>query len=153
MLKHYVQQLLPPTILHPGRHPRGPPQRLVALRGNQVTDVMFATEDGQRFREFGRLPSARGGHCLVVLNETSLFVAGGEDSLGRALRDAWIFSKTRAWARLPDIPAALGLKDFSCGKTLGPETNNIEVVIAGGSAPRNVYIFDAVSMTWRFGRK
>ena len=67
---------------------------MVALRGNQVTDVMFATEDGQSFRELGRLPSARGGHCLVVLNKTALFVAGGEDNLGRALRDAWIFSKT-----------------------------------------------------------
>ena len=61
-------------------------------RNMDVTDLMFSTEDGITFHEVGRLPSARGGHCLIVLDEDTLFLAGGIDGSGIALSDAWLYS-------------------------------------------------------------
>ena len=53
---------------------------------------MFTTRDGRDFREIGRLPSPRGGHCAVPLAGERVFVGGGVGESGELLSDAWIFT-------------------------------------------------------------
>ena len=58
----------------------------------RVTDKMFTTRDGRDFKEIGRLPTPRGGHCAVPLAGGQVFVGGGVGEAGELLNDALIFT-------------------------------------------------------------
>lgn len=62
------------------------------VKRKKVTDKMFTTRDGREFREIGRLPSPRGGHCAVPLAGGQVFVGGGVEESGELLSDALIFT-------------------------------------------------------------
>ena len=67
------------------------------MKRKKVTDMMFATRDGHKFRTFGRLPSPRSGHCAVLLADQKLFVAGGIGGSGQVLEDAAVFDPNDGW--------------------------------------------------------
>ena len=81
------------------------------------------------------------GTCIVAINSTRIIVTGGYNGDGE-LSSTWMLDLTDlSWERLQDMP----VPRYSHGCTTTPTG---ELIIAGGSVDRYVYIYNLMSNTW-----
>ena len=103
--------------------------------------------DGHSWQDHTPLPDKLSGHCLVKLNTTHLFLAGGRNEEQSAA--SYLFSKETGWVRQADMSNARS--HFSCGLL-----REGLVVVAGGSVfnfetQKKTEFFNVGDLTWSPG--
>merc|ERR1712123_562806 len=92
------------------------------------------------------LPTNLYGHCIVKINSSHVFIAGGEDD-NTYYAASYIYSSTSGtFSRLPDM--AITKSDHACG-ILGTD-----IWVGGGlhgNAIKSVEVFSLTSQAWRDG--
>ena len=92
------------------------------------------------------LPAPVYGHCMVKINSSHVFIAGGEDD-NTYYAASYIYSSTSGtFSRLPDM--AITRSDHACG-ILGTD-----IWVGGGlhgNAINSVEVFSLTSQAWREG--
>merc|ERR1711892_1128433 len=112
------------------------------------THVFSSTEvlTGNTWLSSTPLPTPVFAHCMVKINSSHVFIAGGYDGLGGATAAAHLFSSTSGtFSPLPDMAIARGY--HACG-ILGTE---IWVGGGRGAATQSVELFSLTSQAWRDG--
>jgi hypothetical protein len=102
------------------------------------------------------MPEPKSFHCLAVLENGDLFVAGGQPK-GTAQETFIYVKEKRKWERCPDM--IKGRKFASCGVVRRGGGGGEEIVVAGGSSGGSgwscpaVEIFNVRERTWRHGKQ
>ena len=119
------------------------------LGGHNKVEYHDTTEfwDGHSWQDHTPLPAKLSGHCLVKLNTTHLFLAGGRNEEQSAA--SYLFSKETGWVRQANMINARS--HFSCGLL-----REGLVVVAGGSVfnfetQKKTEFFNVGDLTWSPG--
>jgi sugar/nucleoside kinase (ribokinase family) len=54
----------------------------------------YSTKDGSKFDQLTSIPVATSGLCLVIVDDDTLFIAGGDTNSGRS-KGVFVYSKNR----------------------------------------------------------
>jgi hypothetical protein len=75
-------------------------------KGQESSSVEYS-EDGITFKSLPPMPEAKSGHCMAVLDDGNLFVAGDGKS-------CFLYqSERKAWMKCPDMTTERGGKRFT----------------------------------------
>lgn len=79
--------------------------------GGYVNDVardeVWRSTDGATWEVVGRLPAARGGGALVVLEDRLIYAGGSNGPEGTSFAEVWASTDGIAWAELGQLPAPM----------------------------------------------
>ena len=111
--------------------------------------TVFRTADGVFFDEITSLPAPTENHCLVVLSDTRLFIAGGYvDGHGDA-DEAYVYdSESGDWTSVGNMPGP-PRHALACGLAVDPFAPRRQVVVAGGRNFATVDLYDVDTGEWR----
>ena len=103
--------------------------------------------DEHSWHDYAQLPDRLSGHCLVKLNTTHLFLAGGKNEEQSAA--SYLFSKETGWVRQANM---INARSFLSCVLLQDDL----VVVAGGSmwngeAQKKTEFFNLGNLTWSAG--
>jgi hypothetical protein len=130
------------------------------------TDKLISTENGTSFNTLAAtIPNVGDGHCLVIVNDTSIFLAGGSSSRVKSYvyyRSRWltcyvpmqsfslltvIFFISATFRSVPDMPNIRS--HGACAKVKSVTTGATEIVATGGIFGIKIDIFNMDTLTWR----
>jgi len=100
------------------------------------------------------LPVMLDAHCMVLLNETTIFVIGGNNLETRYSNETYFLdSVTGVWSAGPRLN--IGRHDHSCGR-IRIESGSLEksVIVVGGfegNFSSSVEVLNVKTLTWEFG--
>ena len=105
---------------------------------------VFQTKDGSHFEYLPSLPEESAYHCLTIIDDTRLLVAGGD------LTSVYIYDATQSdWIDIGALPS--GRRDYpACGVVRGPQIGRpLKVVIAGVGTGYEGDIYDLEANAWQ----
>ncbi len=112
--------------------------------GNGLTSTVFQTKDSSHFEYLPSLPEESCCHCLTIIDDTRLLVAGGR------LTSVYIYDSSQSdWIDIGALPS--GRRDFpACGVVRGPQIGRpLKVVIAGVGTGYEGDIYDLEANAWQ----
>ncbi len=126
---------------------------LVVSGGDGLTtyDTVERTLDGTTFEQLAPLPSPRRRHCMAIIDDTRLFVAGGYRF--NEMDEALVYeSGSGAWTEVSPMPTPR--YNHVCGVVAGAD-DTTDIVISGGYDGRDflslVEIYNVEGDAWRTG--
>ena len=119
--------------------------------------LVTKTLDGNYFEALESLPYATYYHCLVILDDDQLFMAGGYGSTSYDT-DTYVYdATTNTWSEdFGDL--YVGRQNLACGVVRDESGKPLEIVVAGGKTytgldERLVEIYNIENGVWRYRSK
>jgi hypothetical protein len=129
---------------------------LVATGGYSRLSSSEYTTDGGTFRSLKALPNGFEEHCIAVVNDTTLFLAGGRSNSGSYRSEAYLYNRvTEQWSQVNRLMTT-GRQWHACAAITNMTTGEREVVVSGGynnsGELYSVEIYSVARNQWREGR-
>ena len=117
-----------------------------------IQTTVVSTKDGANFGSISPMPVGVVRHCLVIVDDETFFVAGGETGTGISA-DVYQYSTYQGgWYEMNGLSTPRRYPN--CGKVRN--SNDIEIVVAGGWNVENlntVEIYNVETQQWRMAGK
>jgi hypothetical protein len=110
----------------------------------------YSTKDGTDFKQLTSIPVATHSPCLVIVDNKTLFMAGG--STNRHTKKSYVYSRSSTyWTEVADMRT--GRFGHSCALVKKQTTEGNEIVAVGGREGgvylNTVEIFSMKTLSWR----